>query len=60
MISVSYKVPVNPEGTDVILNRADVWKGLEAKAHNALPYVPSNLGRSDGHDPQRDPRGRGR
>lgn len=41
MISVSYTVPVNPEGTDVILNRADVWKGLEAKAHNALPYVPS-------------------
>jgi hypothetical protein len=41
MISVSYKVPVNPEGTDVALSRADVWKGLEAKAHNALPYVPS-------------------
>jgi hypothetical protein len=41
MISVSYTVPVNPEGTDVTLGRADVWKGLEAKAHNALPYVPS-------------------
>jgi hypothetical protein len=41
MISVSYSVPVNPEGTDVRLNRADVWKGLEMKAHNALPYVPS-------------------
>ena len=41
MISVSYKIPVNPEGTDVTLARADVWKGLEAKAHNALPYVPS-------------------
>lgn len=41
MISVSYTVPVNPEGTDVELSRADVWKGLEAKAHNALPYVPS-------------------
>ncbi|MBS1678264.1 MAG: DUF1857 family protein [Actinobacteria bacterium] len=41
MISVSYSVPVNPEGTDVRLGRADVWKGLEAKAHNALPYVPS-------------------
>jgi len=41
MISVSYTVPVNPEGTDVRLSRADVWKGLEAKAHNALPYVPS-------------------
>jgi hypothetical protein len=41
MISVSYSVPVNPEGTDVELGRADVWKGLEMKAHNALPYVPS-------------------
>ncbi len=41
MISVSYLVPVNPEGTDVRLGRADVWKGLEKKAHNALPYVPS-------------------
>ena len=41
MISVSYKVPVNPEDSDVELSRADVWKGLEAKARNALPYVPS-------------------
>jgi hypothetical protein len=41
MISVSYKIPVNPEGTDVTLTRADVWKGLEAKANNALPFVPS-------------------
>jgi len=41
MISVSYSVPVNPEGTEVRLGRADVWKGLEMKAHNALPYVPS-------------------
>jgi Domain of unknown function (DUF1857) len=41
MISVSYAIPVNPEGTDVRLERADVWKGLEAKANNALPYVPS-------------------
>jgi Acetylaranotin biosynthesis cluster protein L len=41
MISVSYTVPVNPEGVEPKLTRADVWKGLEAKAHNALPYVPS-------------------
>jgi hypothetical protein len=41
MISVSYAIPVNPEDTDVRLGRADVWKGLEAKANNALPYVPS-------------------
>lgn len=41
MISVSYRVPVNPDGTDVRLTRADVWRGLEAKANNALPFVPS-------------------
>lgn len=41
MISVSYTVSVNPEGVEPKLTRADVWKGLEAKAHNALPYVPA-------------------
>jgi hypothetical protein len=41
MISVSSSVPVNPEGTDVVLSRSDVWRGLEAKANNALPYVPA-------------------
>jgi Domain of unknown function (DUF1857) len=41
VISVSKTVPVNPEGTDVVLTRADVWRGLEAKANNALPFVPS-------------------
>jgi hypothetical protein len=41
MISVSKTIPVNPEGTDVTLTRADVWRGLEAKANNALPFVPS-------------------
>jgi hypothetical protein len=41
MISVSSSVPVNPPDTDVVLARADVWRGLEAKANNALPFVPA-------------------
>ena len=41
MISVSKTIPVNPPGTDIRLERADVWRGLEAKANNALPFVPS-------------------
>jgi hypothetical protein len=40
VISVSKTVPVNPPDADVTLTRADVWKGLEAKANNALPFVP--------------------
>ena len=41
MISVSKTSPVNPEDADVTLTRSDVWRGLEAKANNALPFVPS-------------------
>lgn len=41
MISVAKTIDVNPEGTDVTLSRADVWRGLEAKANNALPFVPA-------------------
>jgi hypothetical protein len=41
MISVSKTIPVNPPDTDVRLTRADVWQGLEAKANNALPFVPA-------------------
>jgi hypothetical protein len=41
MISVSKTIPINPPETDVRLERADVWRGLEAKANNALPFVPS-------------------
>jgi hypothetical protein len=41
MISVSSTIPVNPDGTDTILDRSDVWRGLEAKANNALPFVPA-------------------
>ena len=41
MISVSKTVPVNPPEADVALTREDVWRGLKAKANNALPFVPS-------------------
>jgi hypothetical protein len=41
VISVAKSVAVNPEGEDVVLTRADVWRGLEAKANDALPFVPS-------------------
>ena len=41
MISVAKTTTVNPEGSDITLTRADVWRGLEAKANNALPFVPS-------------------
>jgi hypothetical protein len=40
MISVSKTVPVNPEGEETVLSRSDVWRGLELKANNALPFVP--------------------
>ena len=41
MISIQKTIPVNPPDTDVELGRADVWRGLEAKANNALPFVPT-------------------
>jgi Domain of unknown function (DUF1857) len=41
MISVSKSVPVNSSEVDVHLEREDVWRGLEAKANNALPFVPA-------------------
>jgi hypothetical protein len=41
VISVSRTVPVNPEGAEPRLGREDVWRGLEAKAGNALPFVPA-------------------
>jgi Domain of unknown function (DUF1857) len=43
MFTVSRALPVNPLGPDdqPRLDRADVWRGLEMKANNALPFVPS-------------------
>jgi len=41
MFTVSRALPVNPPGATPRLSRADVWRGLEMKANNALPFVPS-------------------
>lgn len=41
MFTVSRALPVNPPGAAPRLTRADVWHGLELKANNALPFVPS-------------------
>ncbi len=43
MFTVSRALPVNPpdRGDQPRLSRADVWQGLELKANNALPFVPS-------------------
>ena len=40
MIYVTNAVPVNEPG-EPTLTRGDVWAGLEAKANNALPFVPA-------------------
>lgn len=40
MIYVTNAVPVNEPG-EPELTREDVWEGLEAKANNALPFVPA-------------------
>lgn len=39
MYSLSYAIPVNPEGTEPQLTREQVWRGLEMKAENAIPFV---------------------
>ena len=41
MFNVSRALPANPPGASPRLTRADVWHGLELKAANALPFVPS-------------------
>lgn len=41
MISVSNAVQVNPADEEVKLDRGDVWRGLQLKAENALPFVPA-------------------
>ena len=40
MFSVSESLPVNEPG-EIRLTRADVWRGLELKARNALPFIPA-------------------
>ncbi len=41
MFTVSRALPVNPPDEKPTLSRAEVWHGLELKANNALPFVPS-------------------
>jgi hypothetical protein len=40
MYTLSYAIPVNPPGATPVLTREQVWRGLEMKAENALPFVP--------------------
>lgn len=39
MYTLSYATQINPEGVEPVLTREQVWKGLEMKAENALPFV---------------------
>ena len=41
MIRVSRDMLINEPGEEVVLNRNQVWQGLEMKAANAVPFVPS-------------------
>ena len=40
MYTLSYAIEVNPEGILPVLTADQVWKGLEMKAVDALPFVP--------------------
>lgn len=40
MFTLSHAIAVNPEGAEIILTQEEVWRGLEMKAENALPFVP--------------------
>lgn len=39
MYALSYAIPVNPGGVEPQLTREQVWRGLELKAENAMPFV---------------------
>ena len=39
MFTLSYAIPVNPPGAEPELTREQIWRGLEMKAENALPFV---------------------
>lgn len=39
MYTLSYAIPVNPEGVEPKLTAQQVWRGLELKAENAIPFV---------------------
>jgi Domain of unknown function (DUF1857) len=40
MYALSHAIFVNPEGEEPVLTQEQVWRGLEMKAENALPFVP--------------------
>jgi hypothetical protein len=39
MYTLSYTIPVNPEGVEPRITKEQVWRGLEMKAENAIPFV---------------------
>ncbi|MBO9375405.1 DUF1857 family protein [Sphingomonas histidinilytica] len=39
MYMLSHAIPVNPDGIEPKLTREQVWRGLEMKAENAIPFV---------------------
>jgi len=39
MYALSHAIPVNPPGAEPVLTREQVWRGLEMKAENAMPFV---------------------
>lgn len=39
MYALSHAIPVNPPGAEPKLTRAQVWRGLEMKVENAIPFV---------------------
>lgn len=39
MYALSHAIPVNPDGVEPSLTREQVWRGLEMKAENAIPFV---------------------
>lgn len=39
MYTLSHTIPINPDGVEPKLTREQVWRGLEMKAENALPFV---------------------
>ena len=41
MFALSFSIEVNPEGASPTLSAEQVWRGLEMKAENALPFVPA-------------------
>ena len=40
MFTVTRTIPVNPAG-EVVLNRDHLWRGLEMKAENPVPFIPT-------------------